>query len=67
MTEWEYRILTYKLSEFRKNLPDYQAVEAELNELGGKGWEILNAVAPGRGQGQATELVLIARRPVGVG
>ncbi|MBB5916079.1 hypothetical protein BJY24_004991 [Nocardia transvalensis] len=63
MTKWEYKVLTYPISEFRKKLPNYQEMEAELNSLGAAGWEILNAVAPGRGQGQATEVVLIARRP----
>lgn len=63
MAKWEYKVLTYRLGEFRKNQPDYQEIESELNGLGGAGWEVLNAVAPGRGQGQASELVMIARRP----
>lgn len=64
MTQWEYKVLTYRISEFRKVQPDYQAVESELNALGESGWEVVSSSAPGRGQGQATELVLIARRPL---
>ncbi|WP_242900777.1 DUF4177 domain-containing protein [Actinomadura terrae] len=63
MMKWEYKILTYQISEFRKKQPNYQEVENELNKLGRNGWEVFDTAAPGRGQGQATELVLIARRP----
>lgn len=64
MTQWDYKVLTFRIGEFRKSIPDYEDIERQLKELGGQGWEVVSSAAPGRGQGQSTELVLVARRPL---
>ena len=63
MPQWEYKVLKYKIGEWRQSVPDYSEIERELNELGRLGWQVLNCVAPGRKMGQANELVAVLSRP----
>ena len=58
-TNWQYKILTYKLK--LKGF-DYTQVEAELNEEGTAGWEIVSTIAPSFGAGQAVESAVVLKR-----
>lgn len=59
-SQWEYKILTYKLGWKGFN---YDQMEQDLNEYGRQGWESLSPMAPSYGQGQAIELIVILKRP----
>lgn len=60
MTQWEYKLLTFKLQW--KGF-DYNEVERELNEYGSQGWEIVSTIAPSFGAGQAIEVAVVLKRP----
>lgn len=58
-TQWEYKVLTYKLGW--KGF-DYPQIEQDLNDLGRQGWEALGTLAPSYGSGQAIELAIIVKK-----
>ncbi len=60
-TQWEHKVLTYKLK--MKGF-DYGQIERDLNELGREGWEALGTMAPSWGAGQTIEVVVLLKRSV---
>jgi hypothetical protein len=60
MTTWEHKVLTHKLKW--KGF-DYGEIEAELDELGRQGWELVQTIVPTMGSGQSLEVALILKRP----
>jgi hypothetical protein len=57
---WENKVITYKLKW--KGF-DYGTMEADLNQLGREGWEVVQTVIPSVGAGQSLEVALILKRP----
>jgi hypothetical protein len=43
---WEYRVIRVgaNVEGYRSVFPDPQGMEAELNKLGGEGWELVSAL-----------------------
>lgn len=60
--QWEYKVLTHKYGwkGFK-----YDEIELDLSELGREGWEAVSTVAPSVGQGHATEIAVVLKRPAG--
>ncbi|MEC3976812.1 DUF4177 domain-containing protein [Amycolatopsis sp. H20-H5] len=58
-TQWEYKVLTYKL---RMKGFDYNQIELDLNDLGREGWEALSTIAPSFGSGQAIEVAVVLKK-----
>lgn len=58
-TQWEYKVLTYKLTMKGFN---YGHIESDLNEAGKAGWEAFNTLAPSFGAGQAIELAVMLKK-----
>lgn len=60
MNQWQYRVITYKLKW--KGF-DYAEVEQQLNAYGAEGWEMVSAISPSFGSGQAIEVAVVLKRP----
>ena len=60
-TQWEYKMLDYKLGW--KGFT-FEQMEADLNDLGREGWEALTTVSPTYGQGQSINIAVLLKRPV---
>jgi len=63
---WEYRVLVYKKKVLKGNVVPSEAVEEELNQLGGEGWELVSAfptsAAASGLYGATTEIVCVVKR-----
>lgn len=57
--QWEYKVLTYKLT--MKGF-DYGQIEKDLNDLGQQGWEAFSTLAPSFGAGQAIEITVLLKK-----
>jgi hypothetical protein len=60
VTQWQYKVIAYKLQW--KGF-DYAEVERQLNAYGSEGWEMVSAVSPSFGSGQAIEVAVVLKRP----
>lgn len=59
---WDYQVMTYRVgwSGFR-----FEKIEEDLKELGRQGWELTSTLAPSFGSGQAIDVAVIVKRPLG--
>lgn len=58
---WEYKTIDYRQSSFFSGAVKVEPLEAQLNELGRMGWELVNAV-PNHQFNVARGMILILKR-----
>ena len=63
--KWVYKTINLALQGtfLRGTLIDQDKIDAELNQLGGEGWELVSALSITEGSGVSTQLVMILKQP----
>lgn len=61
---WEYKTLKLDVHGFFAPKVDPSVISAELNKLGGEGWELVAAFDTNWGQGATASVVAIFKRPI---
>ena len=62
---WEYKTVQLKAKGVMGGLVDQEAFEASLNELGARGWELVNVFDTNYGYGTTRLIVAVFKRPRG--
>jgi hypothetical protein len=62
---WEYKTVQLKAKGVMGGLIDQEEFEASLNELGARGWELVNVFDTNYGYGTTRLIVAVFKRPRG--
>ncbi len=61
---WEYRTEIIKATaSFMGGKFNSEELDAKLNEMGSKGWELVNFATANRGYGESGSIIAIFKRP----
>jgi hypothetical protein len=62
---WEYKTVKMKAKGIMGGLVDTEELEARLNELGSRGWELVNVFDTSAGYGHSRLIIAVFKRPRG--
>ncbi len=62
MNQYEHKIVRIKRKSIWNNIIDYEGLEAELNELGKQGWEVVSTVNSSMYESKFTGTIIILKR-----
>ncbi|RCX21460.1 uncharacterized protein DUF4177 [Fontibacillus phaseoli] len=62
MEQWEYKTIKYKTGGFLGGKVDAEEFEAELNQYGLDGWELVSCFDTSISQGQSRDVIVIFKR-----
>lgn len=62
---WEYKTVKMKARGVFGGEVDTDELEARLNELGARGWELVNVFDTNHGYGQSRLIIAVFKRPRG--
>lgn len=65
--KWEYKTIKLKAAGFMGGKVDEVKLDALMNELGGQGWELVAGFDTNELYGSTRDVVVIFKRPKGVG
>lgn len=62
MDKWEYTSFKVRTSGFGGGILDIEKFNADLNELGEKGWELVSCISTNMGHGATRDVVAVLKR-----
>jgi len=62
MVKWEYCTEEFETTGFSGGILDLQIFNDRLNDLGSRGWELVNAFATHRSQGETRFVMAVFKR-----
>lgn len=63
MQKWEYKTLKIKTHGFFGGKIDEEDLEAQLNEYGEDGWEVVSCFDTNQSEGSSLNVVIVMKRP----